>query len=98
MLLVCILIDTILLQTFDNIVRIEREEEKLLGLELQRKQELLFYEKDSRYVKELRMAQHDFANQMQILYHLVESGEDWETVDKIVASAEAQLKEIILEK
>ena len=98
MLLTCILIDTMLLKIADNMVRIEQEEKKLLGLETQRKQELLFYEKDSQYVKELRMVQHDFANQMQILYHLVKSGEDWETIDKIAASAEARLKEITLGK
>ena len=98
MLLACILIDTMLLKVADNMVRIEQEEKKLLGLETQRKQELLFYEKDSQYVKKLRMVQHDFANQMQILYHLVESGENREVIDKMAASAEARLKEIILEK
>ncbi len=71
--------------------KLDREEE-LQALEWQRRQEYDWYEKDSRYVEEMSMLRHDFANQLQTVYAMMEEPENAEKVKTMLQDMEKGIR------
>ncbi len=79
-----LLLDGVILYLLEGIFKKLDWEEELRMLEEQRRQEYVYYEADSQYVNEMRLMRHDFANQLQTAYSMMDEPESVERVKALL--------------
>ncbi len=75
-----LVLDGVVLYLLEGIFKKLDREEELQALEERRRQEYAWYEADSQYVEEMRLIRHDFANQLQTAYSMMDNPENTEKV------------------
>lgn len=79
-----VILDGVILYLLEGIFKKLDREEELQALEEQRRQEYVYYEADSQYVNEMRLMRHDFANQLQTAYSMMDEPESVERVKALL--------------
>ncbi len=89
-----LLLDGLIMYFLHTIFKKQDMESEIRELEEKRLLEQAYYEADSRFTEEMRMIRHDFANQLQIVYGMMEAKEDPEEIRKVLLEMKKDLGEM----
>lgn len=93
-LIVGIVIDSVVFYVSHNIQKKLEMDEELKKLYQYREQETALYQKIQLQLNQLREQRHEFANQLQTAYIMLEQGASPEVITKYLESLEADYKKI----
>ncbi len=87
-------LDGVVLYLLEGIFKKLDREEELQALAERRRQEYSYYEMDSQYVEEMRLIRHDFANQLQTVYSMMEEPENSERAKELLAEIRERIGDV----
>lgn len=85
-------IDLIIMYFIENMKKKVEAEERYSQLYAQRQYELNYYKMTNQYLEEMRVVRHEFQNQLQTAYIMMEQGQQKEKIHQILERANQQLK------
>ena len=88
-----ILLSFMVLHFLDSILKKSAMQQEVKGIEIQQKREYVFFEKESQQVEQIRLIRHDFVNQLQVAYRMMDEPENVEKVKKMLADMKKNLEE-----
>ena len=98
LLIFSVIIDFFLVRSVEYMVEKLTKEEQLTELYAQRQKELEYYERSEVYIGQMREIRHEFTNQLQTAYVMMEQGADRESVKQLLDAAYNRLQETFDEK
>lgn len=87
-----VLLDGLVLHFIDGILKKLDWEKEISDIEKKRRQEYCFYEKESRQIEQIRMIRHDFVNQLQTVYNLIDENENADEVKRILEEMKKRIE------
>ena len=93
LLIFSVIIDFFLVRSVEYMVEKLTKEEQLTELYAQRQKELKYYEKSEEYIGQMREIRHEFTNQLQTAYAMLEQGSSREEVKELLDAAYNRLQE-----
>ncbi|MDO5574479.1 MAG: hypothetical protein Q4G60_10945 [bacterium] len=94
LLLCSVIVDHFLARSLDKMAEKLTKEEQLTELYAQRQKELEYYERSEVYIGQMREIRHEFTNQLQTAYVMMEQGAERESVKQLLDAAYNRLQEI----
>lgn len=88
-----VMLDGVVLYLLDGIFRKMDREAELLKLEELRRREYEFYASDSSFVEEMRLIRHDFSNQLQAMYGMLDDPDSADRVKRMLEEMQKRLGE-----
>lgn len=85
-------IDLIIMYFIENMKKKVEAEERYSKLYAHRQYELNYYKMTNQYLEEMRVVRHEFQNQLQTAYIMMEQGQQKEKIQQILERANQQLK------
>lgn len=93
LLIFSVIIDFFLIRSVAYMVEKLTKEEQLTELYAQRQKKLEYYEKSEEYIGQMREIRHEFTNQLQTAYAMLEQGASRKEVKELLDAAYNRLQE-----